>query len=522
MRKQITKIILVTTLIVSGAVADRQSPILAIVGSDTLGRDEFRIQLALQGISDISEENLQPLLEHWAEQSLLYQEACRRQLGNDETTRVAFAEMKRQYLVSLIGRQITDTVKITDNELFDYYNRRKLDFSARRRFQYMVLEDEETAKRTAAELARGKDFVTLARERSLDRARNPSAETVLVGRRDTILNFDPLLEDTIHSLPLKKVSPPIRIGGGYWLIKPLEVTRSGETVSFEEVRDYLRRLLELKRKRAVLETALRVQEKKTKVTRVPPKGDTSGFLASVGNVILTQRYLKLQSPGEPELSRNELRQRTENWIQTELLVQEARRLGLGQDETSRVILAEKEREYLIDKLVEQLVERIVVPNTEVFDYFEKHKEEFLHNVRVIHIVVGSESLAQQILVAAQRGADFSQLAREKSYDRHITQGGESRYLGRLDPDLNLDPVLEEVVFSLPPGAISPILRTREGYWLLKVTDRRRVLNAITFEQAQERIRRYLYARKARQVLDELLGDLKQRWPVQFFVANFWK
>ena len=203
--------------------APAPDPVLAIAGTDTLRRARFQLQLAIDGVYDVSPENIQPLLETWIDGMLLYREAGRRGLGQDETTLVLIAEVAKDYIVGLMTRRVSDTVKVSDNEIFDYYNRHKLDFVTQLRLQYMALPDEKAARQAMSDLKRpGVKFKTLARERSLDRAANPEAELTLGGRNDTTAGLDPLLEDTIFTLPVGKLSPPLKAGGQFWLVEVLD------------------------------------------------------------------------------------------------------------------------------------------------------------------------------------------------------------------------------------------------------------------------------------------------------------
>lgn len=452
---------------------------------------------------------------------LLYREALRRGLGTDETTRAVIREAERQYLITLVTKRVTDTVRVTDNQVFDYYNRRKLDFATRLRFAYMVLPDEKTAQQTLKDLRRGRSFQELAGERSLERSANPGAELVVNGRNDTTVNLQPAFEDTLFTLHMGKVSGPIAVGGTYWLVNPLERTKLREAPNLDEVRDYLARFLELRYRRVVLDRALVALKKKTKVVLTPPRRDTTGFLASVGSDVLTRHYLELQLEGSAQLNPQELPRLLDVWTKSELLYQEAKRLGLGNDETTRVFFEGKRQDYLHNLLIERLLARVSVPPTEVFDYFQKHTDEYLHDVRILHILVGSDSVAQQLLTEAKRGADFQTLARERSSDRAASQGNESPYLDRLDPNLGLTPALEDVVFALKPDEIGPIVHTNQGYWLIKVTDRKKVRSAVTFEQAKDRIERFLFQQKSRQLVEDLLGDLRKTYQVVLFPGNYW-
>lgn len=70
-------------------------------------------------------------------------------------------------------------------------------------------------------------------------------------------------------------------------------------------------------------------------------------------------------------------------------------------------------------------------------------------------------------------ADFAKIAQDKSTDQDTRyQGGDMGFLVRGERDeeaeLRLDPILEEAVFQLEPGEITPILRTESGFHILRV------------------------------------------------------
>jgi len=497
-------------------------PALAVAGADTLRRSEFQLQLAIDGAYDVSLENIQPLLETWIDGMLLFREAGRRGLGQDETTRVLAAEVAKDYVVGLMTHRVSDTVKVSDNEIFDYYNRHKLDFVTQLRLQYMALPDEKAARQALADLKRpGVKFKPLAQERSLDRAANPGAELTLVGRNDTAAGLDPLLEDTVFTLPVGKVSPPLKAGTQFWLVEVLDKMRMREELPLEQVRDFIGKFLELKKRRRALEQALAGLRKRTRVSYPKTRGDTNDVLVKVGDSVLTRDRLLLQLASGQTLSEENLRRVAEIWVNTELFVQEARRLGVGSDETTRAVLQEKNREYVTNLLLKRVTGKVAVANNDVFDYFQKHKEEFMYDVKILHVLCGSDSAVQAVLADIGKGVDFQKLARERSADRALSQGAESRYLDRLDPQGKLNPELEEMIFSLKVGAVSPAIRTNQGFWIVKVTDRKQVRNDVTFEQARERISSFLHEQRYRRLIEDLLAELDRSQSQAVFPASYW-
>ena len=67
------------------------------------------------------------------------------------------------------------------------------------------------------------------------------------------------------------------------------------------------------------------------------------------------------------------------------------------------------------------------------------------------------------------GADFAEMAREKSIDfASVQQGGALGWVVRGQ----LPPALEDVVFALEINELSPVVETYFGYHIVKITDRK--------------------------------------------------
>ena len=88
-------------------------------------------------------------------------------------------------------------------------------------------------------------------------------------------------------------------------------------------------------------------------------------------------------------------------------------------------------------------------------------------------IAAAREKAEEIHAQLQEeDADFTKIAEEKSTDQETRyQGGDMGFLVRGERDeedeLRLNPILEETVFQLKPGEITPILRTESGFHILK-------------------------------------------------------
>ena len=128
-----------------------------------------------------------------------------------------------------------------------------------------------------------------------------------------------------------------------------------------------------------------------------------------------------------------------------------------------------------------------VSEAEVKEYYEKKKPQYLdkehpEEKRVSHIVLmvktdASESERAELLKriksireeATKPGADFAELA--KKYSEDPGTKGEGGDLGFF-PRGRMIKEFEDAAFSLQVGEVSPVIETRFGYHLLKVTDQK--------------------------------------------------
>ena len=84
-----------------------------------------------------------------------------------------------------------------------------------------------------------------------------------------------------------------------------------------------------------------------------------------------------------------------------------------------------------------------------------------------HILVDSESKANELKEQIAGGAEFGDLAREHSSCPSGAKGGELGEFGRGA----MVPEFDEVVFSAPVGEVQGPVKTQFGYHLLEVTAR---------------------------------------------------
>lgn len=87
-------------------------------------------------------------------------------------------------------------------------------------------------------------------------------------------------------------------------------------------------------------------------------------------------------------------------------------------------------------------------------------------MRALHILVSTEEEAKEIKKLLSEGADFKELAKQRSKDPNAARGGDLGVITKGD----LLPELDKAISSLSVGQVSDIIKTSLGYHIFKRTE----------------------------------------------------
>ena len=203
-------------------------------------------------------------------------------------------------------------------------------------------------------------------------------------------------------------------------------------------------------------------------------------------------------------------------ISEKLLIQEAKNMGLEEDEKVIEQIIEQIRKITEQILVQTLIEREIldkvrVNDEEVLEYYEQNKDSFTEKeqVHLYNILLETEEEAQDILEQLKAGGDFSEIAKEKSTGPSAAQGGDLGYLikGTIVPEI------EDVVFALELEVLSEVVKTDFGFHILKITEKKpETVKAL--EEVKEDIVQTLLPTKQKEAFDNLLEELKSKSEIE--------
>ena len=152
-------------------------------------------------------------------------------------------------------------------------------------------------------------------------------------------------------------------------------------------------------------------------------------------------------------------------------------------------------------------------------FYQLHKADLTHSegVRLSEILVSTDQAgddqkkldaakakADDLLKQVRGGADFADLAKKDSDDPSGAQGGD---LGGFERG-KLAKQLEDLTFGMKKGDVSDVIRTKQGFVILKVTDHL-MAGTPTFEEAEPRIQEALYMQKLQPSLRQYLQKLRE-------------
>lgn len=194
-------------------------------------------------------------------------------------------------------------------------------------------------------------------------------------------------------------------------------------------------------------------------------------------------------------------------IDRELLIWEARKRGLEKSIGVQQGLKKAEANKVLEVHRKRMAKGIEISEEEMRRYFEEKGLDARTEVRARHIMVETREEAEGILKELTEGADFAQLAHERSMDTvSAAKGGDLGYWERG----TVIGATARKVFSMKAGETSEPFRSEQGYHIIRVMDER----PVGFERQKPRIEQRLRAMKVREQHKAYGESLKQKYRLQ--------
>jgi len=226
-----------------------RSETLARIGDRFITLEDFkdRVSKLPQHYKTLVNKNKKKFLDDLIVDELFYEEAIRKGLAKDKETKAVINEAKKKILVAkLVQVEVEDKIRVNEDAMRSYYDEHKEQFMTpvRWRASHILVPTEEEAKTILADLAQGRSFEDLAKEKSQDGTASRGGDIGYFAKGHLIPEF----ETACLQLGIGSVSDIVKTKFGYHIIKLTDRVES-QVEDFEAVKRSIKDILEKSHRR---------------------------------------------------------------------------------------------------------------------------------------------------------------------------------------------------------------------------------------------------------------------------------
>ena len=248
-----------------------------------------------------------------------------------------------------------------------------------------------------------------------------------------------------------------------------------------------------------------------------PKKPAGTVVARVGNAYLTLEELQASIPTEYSyvITREHNIQYVRQWINTELLYQEALRLKIDQEPEIRARLEKMRRDLLSSEVINRSSLRggVEVSEEMIREYYETNREQFVREANVVRyddIVVDDLNLAWKIRNTVTHET-FRSMAKSNS---KVPVDG----LDESTPYVPLDAIPPKVRNAILAAAVPSITgpySAEDGIHILRVVGRYDKGTIASVDEVRDEIVSRLSNMRQKGEMERLIADIRSRADVEF-------
>ncbi len=216
--------------------------------------------------------------------------------------------------------------------------------------------------------------------------------------------------------------------------------------------------------------------------------DISAFIASLPQHLLAERE---------DLSA--IRGYVQDLVDREIMLAEAEKRGIDTLPGLVQVLDAETNKRLVQKVSIELVDRqLRVEESELKEAYEEF--DLGWEVWPAHILSESEEDARVVIEELKKGTPFSEVAKKYSRADDAIKGGN---LGAFFGQGDVVPALREATFFLEEGAFSEPIRTKDGWEVVKIIEKRRKGYDALRDDIAKRMAKVKWAERREAVVDSL-------------------
>jgi peptidyl-prolyl cis-trans isomerase C len=203
-------------------------------------------------------------LDELIKKEILYQEALKKGIDKDPQYKAKVEDFKKITLVGLLlERVIEEKSKVTPEDVKEYYEKNKDEVSpaTQIRVSQIIVKTSDEANSIYEKLKKGEDFAKIAKQSSIDPGSAKSGGDLgYLGKGQ----MKPEIESVAVKLKVGQISPPVKISGGYLLVKVTD-KKLGKPLEFDKVKNLIAQRLAAEKQKVAFDSYLDELRKTYKV-----------------------------------------------------------------------------------------------------------------------------------------------------------------------------------------------------------------------------------------------------------------
>ena len=420
-------------LLVLGSAAWCAEETVLRIGDKSISVEEFEKtaqklrETGYSHVEELDQQGRQELLDGVIARELLVAEALRRGYDRDPAIAQAVAKSERRALMNKLYEQeaVQASYAFSEADLRAFFAQQQYD--AEVLSQHIVCANEEEARLVLELLEEGTPFESLIRPYSLPNIQQRFGPGGWVGWFKIGEVYEGL-KVPLSTMPVGSVYPdPVQTLSGYHVFRlgerrPVDFAAAREWVEKQALvqsrADDMERYVGTLRERYQLALDAEVF---AALLALPPQstqwdGGDAPLLTWRGGQLIAREYLTLveqgRAPHPAELDSARLYKAVDNLAGKQIMVAEARKLGIADDEDIRAGVERERDALLVKRLYQAEAERVgEIADEAVRAFYDQHLDQFTRaDARVVDFAFVRESIRAALRVQAETGAMDALLA----------------------------------------------------------------------------------------------------------------